>query len=110
MAGASGLYRGALALGYDAGESHSSRQDLPWNRRTARDEDSLTGQDGTRETIRLKSVNLRRNTMLAGVCDRIASFAMGTSGLLPQARTSSEDWNRAAESFWGEWSKVCDIR
>jgi len=99
-----------LALGYDAGDSSRARRDLGWGRRTARDEDSMAGVDGTRETVRLKGTNLRRNNpIIAGICERLASFTVGT-GILPQAKTKDRVWNKAAEQWWAEWSKVCDVR
>lgn len=96
------------ALGYDAGDSARQRKDLGWARATPRDEDSLVN-DGTRELIRQKAADLRRNNpIIAGIGDRIASFAVP---LLPQARTSDAEWNRQAEHFWLErFSGTCDVR
>ena len=101
-----------LSLGYDAGDSQRVRRDLGWGRNTPKDEDRMVGAgDSTRETIRLKSYDLRRNNaVVSGVCERLASFAVGGTGLNPQARTSNTDWNRSAEQWWAEWSKVCDAR
>ncbi len=98
-----------LALGYDAGESMRIRKDLGWGRSTPRDEDAYV-KDGSRETIRLKGSDLRRNNpIVAGVCNRLASFTVGT-GIIPQARTESAEWNKAAEDYWMQWSKRCDAR
>lgn len=99
----------ALALGYDAGESNKVRRDLGWSRSTPIDEDSLVS-DRTRELIRLKASDLRRNNaIVAGIGERFAQFTVST-GIIPQARTSSKQWNKQAEDFWHEWSKICDIR
>jgi capsid protein len=99
-----------LALGYDAGDSIRFRRDLGWDRATPRDEDSLTSRDLTLETIRLKAADMRRNdAVIAGLCDRLASHVVGT-GILPQAKTSDRNWNKQAEAWWSEWSKVCDVR
>jgi capsid protein len=98
-----------FALGWDAGDSNRMRKDLGWNKATPRDEDSNLS-DGTLETIRQKAIDMRRNNpIIAGVCDRFASWAVGT-GINPQARTSSKEWNKAAEAFWQPWSLSCDIR
>jgi capsid protein len=96
------------ALGYDAGDRSRMREDLGWSRAQARDEDSLTS-DGTRETIRQKASDLRRNNpIIAGIGNRIASFAVP---LLPAAQTSSRDWNQAAEDWWiNDYSLRCDSR
>jgi lambda family phage portal protein len=32
------------------------------------------------------------------------------SGIVPQCKTESNEWNEAAEAYWAEWSKVCDYR
>jgi lambda family phage portal protein len=99
-----------VSQGYDAGErSNRSRKDLGWGRRSARDEDSMVG-DSSREMIRQRCADLRRNNaIVAGVCNRIASFVVGT-GVIPQAKTKDPKWNKAAEQWWGEYSKVCDVR
>jgi lambda family phage portal protein len=100
----------AMALGYDAGESNRVRKDLGWGRSTPRDEESFIAGDGTRELIRLKANDLRRNNpIVAGACDRLQTFVVG-AGIVPQARTSSDDWNKSAEQFYREWEKVCDYR
>jgi hypothetical protein len=96
------------ALGYDAGEANRMRKDLGWARATPRDEDSLV-DDGTRELIRQKAADLRRNNpIIAGIGNRIASFCCP---LLPQAQTTDPTWNTAAENFWTQqYSGVCDSR
>lgn len=100
----------ALAIGYDAGERNRVRKDLGWQRSSPRDEDSLVTADGTRELMRLEANNLRRNnSVVAGCCDRLQTFVIG-AGITPQAETSSDDWNTAAEQYFGEWEKVCDYR
>jgi lambda family phage portal protein len=99
----------ALALGYDAGESSRVRRDLGWGRSTPRDEDRLVGD--SLETIRLKAFDLRRNNaIVAGVSERLASFAVGHSGITPQCQTSDPGWNRASEQWWADWSARCDSR
>jgi lambda family phage portal protein len=99
-----------FSQGYDAGDRSSRyRKDLGWDRRTPRDEDSML-KDGSRELIRQRCANLRRNNaVVAGVCNRIASFVVG-GGIIPQARTSDNAWNKAAEQWWREWSARCDVR
>ena len=113
MSGIASYFRGigrAMAGGYDAGESDRMRMDLKWGRRTAIDEDHLVG-DTTRTLIRQKGADLRRNNaVVAGACDRIALFSVGATGILPQAKTSDEGWNKAAEQFWADYSLRCDSR
>jgi lambda family phage portal protein len=101
----------ALSLGYDAGDSVRTRKDLGWGRATPRDEDSLV-QDNTRNTMRQKAADLRRNNaVVAGVCDRLALFSVGAGGIVPQCRTRSNEWNRIAEDFWmNEFAPTCDSR
>lgn len=100
----------AFAAGYDAGDSKRMRKDLGWGRSTPRDEDSALG-DGTLEKIRLKATDLRRNNaVVAGVCERLASFTVGATGITPQARTPDRGWNRAAEQWWAEYGLRCDAR
>ena len=99
------------AQGYDAGESgNRQRKDLGWGRKSPRDEDSLVGKDGSRETIRQRCADLRRNNaIVAGICRRISAFVVG-DGIVPQARTRDAKWNRAAEAWWREWSLRCDYQ
>lgn len=97
------------ALGYDAGEANRQRKDLGWARATPRDEDHALS-DGTLELMRQKAADLRRNNpIVCGVCDRLASWTVGT-GIIPQAKTSDPAWNKAAEAFWQTWAQACDVR
>lgn len=97
--------------GYDAGESSHVRQDLGWGRSQPCDEHNMVGVDGTRELINLKAIDLKRNGADNGVCDRIALFAIGNSGLRPQALTSDDTWNEASEDWWNyQYSPACDSR
>lgn len=101
---------GARLQGYDGGETSKIRRDLGWGRAVPRDEDSLVGTDGSRETLRLKAADLRRNNpVVAGVCERLASFVVGP-GIRPQAQTASVEWNRTAEDYFNQWAKVADYR
>ncbi len=111
---ASALFRagtGVMGQGYDAGESTRYREDLPWGRRTERDEDSAL-RDGSRDTIRMKGVDLKRNSgVVSGFCSRLAKFAVGADGISPRAKTTDKGWNRAAEEFfWETWGPLCDSR
>jgi lambda family phage portal protein len=99
-----------MALGYDAGERNRVRKDLGWARATPSDEDSLLSIDGTRELIRQKANDLRRNNpVVSGACDRLNVFAVGC-GIRAQAETDNDDWNKSSEQFFTEWRKVCDYR
>ena len=101
----------AMCLNWDAGESSRIRKDLGWNRRTPRDEEASLAYDGTRELIRQKAMDLRRNNaLIAGACERIASFAVADQGMIPQAQTTDQDWNKAAEAWFQEWGSLCDSR
>lgn len=97
--------------GYDAGETTYARKDLGWSRRTERDEDTIL-RDGTRDTIRMKGVDLKRNSgVVSGFCSRLAKFAVGADGISPRAVTTDKGWNRAAEDFfWNAWGPLCDSR
>lgn len=94
--------------GYDAGErGNRFRKDLGWGRATPKDEDRLVG-DGSRELIRQRCADMRRNNaIVAGICRRVSDFVVG-DGIVPQARTSDRAWNRDAEQWWAEWSRVAD--
>ena len=103
------LGRAAYVLGYDAATSSPQRKNLPWSRKAGRDEDSLLGARD-RETIRQELLNLRRNDCItAAVCRTFADNVVGP-GIYPQAKTSDPKWNKAAEDYFWEWSKVCDVR
>lgn len=106
------LGRAALALGYDMGDSSHVRRDLGFGKRMPIDEDSLVVGDKTRENIRQKAIDqIRNNPVAAGVCERIASFAVGPTGLRPQALTTDEKWNEAAEDWWNYvFAPNCDSR
>lgn len=113
IAGTLGNFYGQLgggrwAIGYDAGESLRIRRDLGYNRATPRSEEGFVAYDGTREMIRLKCSDLRRNMpVIAGACDRIGLFG---APLRPQWRTDDPAWNREAEQFITDWGKTCDTR
>lgn len=98
--------------GHDAGDSTRVRKDLGFSKVTPCDEDKMVGPDGTLELIRQKAIDSRRNSgVSSGVCDRIASFALGSTGLRPQAMTSDDKWNTEAEDFWNySFSPSCDAR
>lgn len=99
-----------LGIGYDAGETSRYRRDMGWGRLTPKDEDSYVSADRTREWIRLKGADLRRNNAtVAGLCERLETFFVGT-GIRPQARTTDSKWNKTAEQFWQQWALTCDIR
>jgi lambda family phage portal protein len=101
-----------LSLGYDASESMRQRKDLGWGRSQAIDEDKLISADLTRQLIRQRAADARRNDpIVAGVCDRLPTWIVGDSGILPQPRTSDKGWNKAASEWWIEvYSRACDFR
>jgi lambda family phage portal protein len=101
-----------FALGYDASESMRQRKDLGWGRSQARDEDSLVSADLTRQLIRQRAMDLRRNNpTVAGVCDRLPTWIISDTGILPQPRTSDSGWNKAAAQWWNEvYMPSCDSR
>lgn len=105
------LGRGAMAMGYDMGDTSHTRRDLGWGKRNPIDEDAIL-KDGSRQTIRQKALDQwRNNPVAAGVCDRISSFAIGHTGLRPQAMTSDDAWNTAAEDWWNyQYAPNCDSR
>lgn len=100
----------AVCSAYDAADSLRYRQDLGWGKTVARDEDSVAGEKRL-EDIRLKAIDLKRNNpVVSGVCQRLALFTVGASGIVPQCKTSDSGWNRAAEAWWQEYSQRCDSR
>jgi capsid protein len=99
------------AAGYDAGERSRMRRDLGWDRTTPRDEENMVGNDGTREYIRQRLSDLRRNNpIVAGIGNRLARFGVGATGLTPQVKTTDPAWNRKAEAFWAAYGTDCDTR
>lgn len=103
------MKRKFFAAGYDGAEDTRRHRDLPWSRRTARDEDSLIGSYD-RDKLRIRCANLRRNnTIVAGVVERFSDNVVGT-GIMPQAKTTDPKWNDEAEAFFKEWAKVSDLR
>lgn len=100
-----------LALGLDAAEWSPKRADLGWGRSSPRDEDRLIGASDRQQT-RQRAMDLRRNNpVVAGVCDRLALFVVGTKGLQPQVKTSDAAWNKDAEQWWNEiYTPNCDSR
>jgi lambda family phage portal protein len=100
---------GIWALGYDAAIKTRKRRDLPYGRTMGRDEDKYIGSTD-RNMIRQKCLDMRRNDgLVAGIVTRFADNVVG-SGIYPQAKTSSREWNDQAESYWYEWCKIADSR
>jgi lambda family phage portal protein len=103
------LARGFQAIGYDATISDRRRRDLPYARLAKKSEDAYIGT-ADRDTLRARCFDLRRNNaIVAGIVERFADNVVGP-GIYPQAKTSDAAWNQAAEEYWREWCKVCDVR
>jgi lambda family phage portal protein len=51
----------------------------------------------------------RKDATLRSVVDRIATAVVG-SGIYPQAKTSSQEWNKEGEAYFNNWSLICDAR
>lgn len=99
---ASGAYEGA----------RDSRQHpkAGFSRSLPYDEDRVVGSYDL-DMLRRQCLHLRRNNaIVAGVVERFADHVVGPSGIRPQAKTSSDEWNDLAEDFWREWCKICDSR
>lgn len=104
-----GALIGFRAGGYDGARETTQRPSAIWRGTSAVDEDSQIGS-WDRNRLRLECVDLRRNhALVAGVCERFADNVVGP-GIIPQAKTTDEGWNTAAEQFFGEWCKVADYR
>jgi len=94
---------------YDASNATRHRPTKAGTVSFAEDEDKAAGSHG-REQLRLECRDLRRNNaLIAGLCERFADNVVG-SGIVPQAKTSSHEWNEAAEAYFAEWSKIADYR
>ncbi len=103
------LARGMQAIGYDATISDRRRRDLPYARKAKKSEDAYIGTSD-RDALRARCFDLRRNNaIVAGIVERFADNVVG-NGIHPQAKTDSPEWNQAAEDYWREWCKVCDVR
>lgn len=95
--------------GYAGGNYSRRREDKAFRRSLPLDEDRLSGTYG-RAKMRLECLDLMRNNpLVAGIVDRFQDHVVG-GGIIPQAKTSNPEWNKEAEQFWSEWSKVCDYR
>jgi lambda family phage portal protein len=100
-----------IGAAYDMAERSKQRRDLrSYGRGTPADEDRLSsGYD--RDMARVRCHDLRRNNpIVAGICDRFADNVVGPAGLIPEAQTEDENWNREAESYFREWAKAADVR
>lgn len=74
------------------------------------DEDTGIGRGG-RLTLNLEGYDARRNNLVAAAIGKaFVGSVVGQRGIVPQAQTSDPEWNKLAESFWGEWVKVPDSR
>lgn len=105
LGGVSNWWRGA----YDAAGASRHRNTKAGVVTFANDEDKAVTSYG-REQIRLECRNLRRNNAIVnGICERFADNVVG-SGIIPQAKTSSHEWNERAEAFFAEWCKIADYR
>jgi len=104
-----GALHGFRAGGYDGAKQSTMRPDALWRGTTAVDEDKQIG-GWDRSRLRLECLDLRRNNaIVAGLCERFADNVVGP-GITPQAKTTDPAWNKDAEAFFGEWSKVADSR
>jgi len=100
-----------LVAGWDAGERSRYRRDLGFDRQAPRDEESLVGMDGTREMIRQKLSDARRNNpIVSGVGTRLARFLVGGTGVNPQSHSRDRDWGERAEAWWARYGQDCDSR
>lgn len=98
-----------LAGGYDGATWTRDRPMASWRGTMAVDEDRQIGS-ADRQTLRLECANLyRNNPIVRGAVERYADNVVG-AGIIAQAKTSDENWNKEAERLFGEWSKVADYR
>ena len=98
-----------MAGGYDGARVSSRRDSASTRGARSVDEDNQIGK-WDRDTLRRECLDLFRNTPIGAACVRRFSDNVVGTGIRPQARTSSPEWNKAAEAFWAEWSKVADYR
>ena len=104
------LVNPARLEGYDGAKVTRNRKTPARSQSRSQDEDRLIGKYD-RDTLRLNCLHLRRNNAVAaGVCERLADNIVGPEGIMPQAKTTDNDWNDAAEQYWREWCKKCDFR
>lgn len=74
------------------------------------DEDTGLGRGG-RVTLNLEGYDARRNNPCGCMLGKtFRDYVVGDRGVVPQAQTSSEEWNRLAETWFHEWSKIADFR
>lgn len=100
----------AKSSAYIGGTPSRKRTSQAFRRSLPYDEDHALKSHG-RTQLRLECQDMRRNNpIVAGVCERFSDNIIGPSGLMPQAKTADQAWNAEAESFWAEWTKVCDFR
>lgn len=96
--------------GYDAVDYRQKDvKQLYGDRKTPRSEDELVGTWDRMQIIQ-RCMDLWRNDFLAAAIGRRMEDNIVGAGITPQAKTKDPAWNTASEQFWGEWTKVCDIR
>ena len=103
--------RGFWASGaYEGARDSRQHPKAGFSRSLPYDEDRVVGSYDL-DMLRRQCLHLRRNNaIVAGVVERFADHVVGPSGIRPQAKTSSDEWNDLAEDYWREWCKICDSR
>lgn len=70
-------------------------------------EDQLIDRCGASQQARFY---FRTNSLARACHDRLVDGICSSTGLIPQAKTSSPAWNEEAEAWFNEWAKVSDYR
>jgi len=95
---------------YEGARYSRSRVETAWVNSKPATEDANIGRYG-RSKMRLACTDLLRNDpIISGACKRFADYVVGPEGITPQAKTSDEAWNDAAERWYAERAKIVDYR
>jgi lambda family phage portal protein len=95
------------AQSYDAARPSIARR-FPYNA-TANDSHVDVSSSDRERLLKLSRWCYNNMPFLRGLLCEKARYATG-SGIRPQARSGDEEWDKAAEAYFEQWSRVADIQ
>jgi len=64
----------------------------------------------TRTELLRKSRHFYQNSPLArALTERLVIFTIGSSGIQPSPKSSSDRWNARARKYWDRWARRCEV-
>jgi capsid protein len=65
---------------------------------------------GSRTEVLRKARHFYQNSPIArALIERLVTFTVGASGIVPAPKSSSARWNQRARKYWDRWGKRCDV-